>query len=241
MSAREAVLLYAFGDEHDALAGRLVLLGYRPLRASEPGVAKELIARQEGAVRAMLMPVDAPFDDRRAALEELTSTTRSVGLQVVACGKPPAPEELDALRGDGVRFCLWAPNHDGELRFVVNRALYDRTRGEVRLDTRVPTDLMARVKGGGGEKPALVYNLSRGGAFLETHRPSMQGATVAVTFPFPGSPLTIQSKVVSANVPGNLQRHNLPRGMGVEFADPTSEQIAAIDEYVVARVRSFEI
>ena len=124
---------------------------------------------------------------------------------------------------------------DGELRFVVNRALYDRTRGEVRLDTRVPTDLMARVKGGGGEKPALVYNLSRGGAFLETHRPSMQGATVAVTFPFPGSSLTIQSKVVSANVPGNLQRHNLPKGMGVEFTDPTSEQIAAIDDYVVAR------
>lgn len=241
MSDREAVLLYAFGDEHDALAGRLVLLGYRPLRASEPDVAKDLISRQEGPVRAMLMPMDAPFDDRSAALELLASTSRSLGLQVVACGKPPTPEEVDALRGDGVRFCLWAPYNDGELRFVVNRALYDRTRGEVRLDTRVPTDLMARVKSGAGEKPALVYNLSRGGAFLETHRPSMQGATVAVTFRLPENPLTLQSKVVSANVPGNLQRHNLPKGMGVEFADPTSEQIAAIDKYVVARARSFEI
>ena len=82
-----------------------------------------------------------------------------------------------------MRLCLWSPFQDRELRFVLNRALFDptsnfygRDRNKVRHELRAPTSLGARIIVSGREKPALIYNLSIGGCYLETVRPTLVGA-----------------------------------------------------------------
>jgi len=111
------------------------------------------------------------------------------------------------------------------------------TRGEL----RVPTTMIARVFSAAGEKPALVYNLSEGGAYLETHRPTMSGGHVRVELPLPAGKRTLEAVVVSTNVPGNLQRPNLPLGMGVRFDQAEEQARREIARYVEERAAQFRL
>jgi hypothetical protein len=47
--------------------------------------------------------------------------------------------------------------------------------------------------------------------------------------------------VVSTNVPGNLNRPNLPMGMGVQFLDAAPGARSALNGYVEERQADFEI
>jgi hypothetical protein len=237
---REPVLLYAFEKDHDLLAGRLVLLGVRPLRATSADEAAALISRQREGVRVALAPSTLTAN-RVGDLARMSQAAGPRGLRVVVVGERPSPADYARLRAGGAALCVWNPFTDAELRFVVNLALYDRTRGEVRQQVRVPTNLMARFRSGAGEKPALVYNLSTGGAYLETPRATMVGAAIQVTFPLPDGAVTVEARVVSTNVPGNLERQKLPRGMGVEFQNLAELPREAIAKYVAQRLRSYEL
>ena len=58
-----------------------------------------------------------------------------------------------------------------------------------RSELRVPTGLIARITTGTGTRVAVVYNLSVGGAYFETHRPMLPGGRIRVALPFSsGSP-----------------------------------------------------
>ena len=238
---RDPVFLIGLGDEHDGLAQRLLALGYRPVRAAEPRGAALMLTRVDRPVRAAILP--AEFGD--AALDRANELARlseaAGGVRFVVTGKPPAADAIDGLRRDGVRFCLWQPFTDSELRFVTNRALYDSTRGEVRNRTRVPTDLVARVRNGAGERTAGVYNLSSVGAYLETRRSAMKGGRVRISLPLPSGEIELAAQVAAANVPGNLKRENLPVGMGVEFVNLGAEAEATIHQYVAQRASAFEL
>ena len=57
---------------------------------------------------------------------------------------------------------------------------------------------------------------------------SMDGAQLEVELRLPEGPIRVKSTVIYANVPGNLQRPNLPLGMAVRFEKldgPTSKQL----------------
>jgi hypothetical protein len=236
---QEPIFLVGLGDQHGTLAHRVIELGYRPVRAEDTLAASLLIARLDRPVRAAIVPARFEFLDRASELARLASDAGS--LQYIATGKEVPPDDVDGLRRDGVRFCLWEPFTESELRFVINRALYDTTRGEVRENTRVPTNLVARVRNGAGEKTAGVYNLSSSGAFLETQRSSVKGGNVRVVLPLAAGDLELPAVVTSTNVPGNLKRGNLPTGMGVEFVDLDGESRAALESLVAQRATSFEL
>ncbi len=236
---RDPIFLIGLGDQHDGLAHRLNELGYRPLRAEEPMGAAMLLSRTERPVRGAIIPVEDEFLDRAGELAKLAE--KCLGLSYIVCGKEPEPAAIDGLRRDGVRYCLWDGFSDHELRFVVNRALYDRTRGDVRDRTRVPTGLSIRMRNSAGERSAGLYNLSCTGAFLDTQRSSLPGGRMILTLPLPTGDLSLQAKVVSANVPGNLKRENLPMGMGVTFFDVEAEQQARLEQFVAQRARSYEL
>jgi hypothetical protein len=239
MVKRMHVLLLGLGDRHDALAGRLLLLNFRPLRAETVDAAIALLPRVGEPVRAGIVPVDHACADLPA---ELTRLRRACGdISFVVVGARPDPATAEAFRKADVRLCLWDRIEDSALRFVVNLALFDEQRGEVRGELRVPTPMVARVFSAAGEKPALVYNLSRGGAYLETHRPTGVGGHVKVELPLPSGKLTLPACVVSTNVPGNLQRPNLPLGMGVEFVTLPADAEAAVAHYVEERSGAFEL
>ena len=238
---RSQILLFGYGKAHDELAGRIVVLGYRALRAHDIGAASDLSARQDQPVRVLMFPIDAPFADRSADLRRLAETSGALGLRCIVTGPQPNAAAIGALKRDGVRFALWKGFHDSDLRFTLNAALYDETRGQLRPASRVPASLIARVKSGAGEKAGMLYNLSMTGAFVETARPNMPGGRITLTIEFPGGAVTTQASVVFANVPGNLQRPNLPLGMGVKFSGIETKAAERIAKFVAERTRSYEL
>jgi hypothetical protein len=238
---RSQILLFGFGKAHDELAGRIVVLGYRALRANDVESAIELIRRQVQPVRVMIFPIDAPFAARADDLRRMAEASGALGLRTIVSGVQPGASLIGALRREGVRYALWKGFHDADLRFTLNAALYDDTRGEIRPALRVPASLVARVKSGAGEKAAMLYNLSTTGAFIETARPGLPGGRITLTIEFPDGAVTSAASVVFANVPGNLQKPNLPLGMGVKLVGVDAQTADRIAKYVTEKARSYEL
>ncbi len=236
MATPTQILLVGFGSEARALAGRLLLLEMRGLLAEDLESAGETAqARGPGVA---LIHSDAIRD--ASAVRELAAAARGDGgMVLIASGPRPSDEALRVMRRGGISLALFEPFSDGELRFVLNRALYgeDTTRRE----TRVPTDLDATVHSATGEKRVTVYNLSAGGAYLETLRPTGEGGNLRVRLPLPGGEVELPARVVGTNVPGNLTRPNLPMGMGVQFQDADADATQAVATYVRERETEYRI
>jgi hypothetical protein len=240
---KPTLLLLGYGDRSAALSGRVLLLQFRALQAEGVEQAVTMIRAASEPVRAVLVPVPPPFEDPAQDVARLREAGAGQGLQLVAVGPRPDAEGVDRLRKAGLRFACFEPWTDSELRFILNRAIYDpaRARIKVRDGLRVPTNLMGRVFGQSGEKPVLVYNISVGGAYLETHRPSPVGALVDVELPLDPGALRLKARVISTNVPGNLRRPNLPLGMGVRFEQDDPATTETLERYVADRARQFEL
>ena len=245
---RERVLLFAFSAGLGDLATRVRALGYEPIVENELRAAAGQVARYDAPLRAALLPADLALPQRSGDFDHLLRAAGARGLRFVAVGARPGAAAERALRGRNVQLCLWSPFHERELRFVLNRALFDPSEGfydpekaEVRHDLRVPTELAARVRVGGREKPAFVYSLSVGGCFLETQRPTLVGGGLEVVLPLPLGEFSVMGRVVLTNVPGNLQRSNLPCGMGIEFQRLGPDAREAIQHFVRERARAYEL
>jgi hypothetical protein len=63
---------------------------------------------------------------------------------------------------------------------------------------------------GGREKSGILYSISQGGCFIESPRASMDGARLQTIFVLEERSYDLEGIVTFANVPGNLQRPNLP-------------------------------
>lgn len=247
-SGPDRVLAYAFGSALGDLAVRARQLGYDAIVEDDPRAAAGRVGRREEPVRAALIPSGFALPHRGGELDQLARSAGTAGIRFVAVGAKPGPEAEHRLRDKGVRLCLWAPFHESELRFVLNRALFDatqtfyeRAKNKVRHELRAPTSLGARIVVGGREKPALIYNLSIGGCYLETMRPTLVGAALELTLPLPLGEFRVAGRVVLTNVPGNLERPNLPRGMAIEFMRLVPDARAAIQDYVLERARAYEL
>jgi hypothetical protein len=242
------VLLYAFGAAAGDLAERLQRLGLEAIVEDVPGSAAARVGKPGEPIRAALIPAGFALPEREGELEQLQRAAGKGGIRLVAVGKRPSGGAEGELRDRSVRFCLWSPFQDRELRFVVNRALFDadrsanpRHQSRVRHELRAPTSLGARIIVGGREKPALIYNLSAGGCYLETVRPTVVGTSIEIVLPLPVGEFRLAGRVVMTNVPGNLERQNLPRGMAIEFLHLQPEAREAIREFVLERARAYEL
>ena len=99
-------------------------------------------------------------------------------------------------------------------RFQLNRLVSGDAQNTVRSSRRAPTHTPVRIFVGGREKNGTLYSLSEGGCFIDSPRASMDGARLRLVFELDGAELELSGLVAFANVPGNLQRPNLPLGMG---------------------------
>ncbi len=211
------LVLDGAGERMAALALRMRGLGFRVVRAKTAEEALPLLADPRLACTAALLPPDWPVADLSGAVAALQDAAGADGLTLLGVGPRPGPQALERVRAAGVSLALWEPFGDSALRFQVNRALAGFRGDGQRRETRVPTEWLARVLVGGRRKEATLYSLSAGGAFLATPRPSLRGASVALELPLPRCEVAVGGRVVYTNVPGNLQRGNLPLGMGVVF------------------------
>ncbi|MCG8591558.1 MAG: PilZ domain-containing protein [Proteobacteria bacterium] len=242
MSSSSRVLVLALQDSEcpmTELVGRVRGVGLAPVPAHDFEMALRVVGEGENPITAGLLPSDFPANQIRDGVRQLLKAG-SPKLQFVAVGPALARDERRRWRKAGVKLALWEPFDDGTLRFQLNRALATGLaipRGQ----QRVPTVLLATIEVGGRKKDAVVYSLSRSGAFLETPRASPAGAEVQVEIRLPSGPVESVADVVFSNVPGNLQRPNLPMGMAVRFRAPSSRASRALRSYVKERVAALEM
>ena len=242
MSDCNHILLVESSDgASDKLAGRVRALGLEPVLVANLGEACVILEEGPLYITAALLPTSLPSRELKAAVKQLRKVGPASGIVMVSYGEAPTRDERKRLRSGGLSLALWDPIDDGTLRFQLNRALDGERLREVRGDPRVPTYLLARVVHAGRSKDAIVYSLASGGAFLETPRATMDGVDVDIEIRLPGHPVRTRAHVVFSNVPGNLQRPNLPLGMGVRFEDVASQDTKALRNYVVKRLEQLEV
>ncbi len=193
--------------------------------------AKVMLQEGQNEYGAVLIPTTA--ESPSCSLKELTASAPPEVISWVSYGMTPDNRERRRLRRCGVKIALWNPVESAILRFQINHAL--NPAGEawnVRQNPRVPTTIRCSVAKGGRSTEALIYSLSQSGCFLETPRASMRDAEIEICLNIPDDPLTVQGKVIFANVTGNLQRPGLPLGMGVHFVNLGWSTRRALKKYV---------
>ena len=238
--ARQQVLILGPAERARFLAGYLLLLDYRAVAAKDSGAALRLLVQASPPIRVALLATDHAFADAASALREVSQLAPGP-LEWIAIGRRPDDAELVVLRGSGVRFALFDPFTDEELRFVVNEAHHAGSPDIPRIEQRVPTHMRARVTTKTGERVAVVCNLSTVGTYLATPRPALRGGIVLVTIPLEEGEIQAEGRVMWNNVPGNLRRPSAPIGMGVRFTAMALEAKAALDRYVGERARAYRL
>jgi hypothetical protein len=238
VSDRQTVLLLPLEGPLDDLSGRLLLVHFRGRLVPDIKEADRLLRSEKPPIRAALVSSEPGIADLTRTLTALRAAAPGGHVRFIAVGPRPPEAMRQRLLNAGVDWALYDGFTDTELRFVLNRASHGDTN-ERRDDLRVPTTMVAKVKTTTGTKVAMVYNLSTGGAYLETMRPSQIGIKIAVEMPLPWNTLEIAAEVVSTNVTGNLRKENLPRGMGVRFTGLTKAHEAALAKYVDERSAAF--
>ena len=223
-------------DLSKLLCERLETIGVVPIRAADLGEAAERVEEPLRGVTLVMVPVSVAAERIARSLKGL-STSAADGLTYLSYGQEPDRKWRRRLRAAGVSLALWEPYDESLLRFQVDRALGNARALNGRYAPRVPTKLSARVASGDRSKNAVVCGLSVNGAYLKTARPHMEGALIEIEFQLPENLLKLSAQVRFANVPGNLERRTLPRGMGVRFLDVPPATRKLLHSYISARHR----
>jgi len=227
----------------ESLSLRILSFGIDPIQVADLPAAHQLMSEGRTAIDAILIPTDVEVANLKKVLKKMRKLAPANGVRFVSVGKRPNENERKRLRAAGVTLSLWDPFDDGALRFQLNRALVGDRDEHCREHIRAPTYALATVIQGDRRREAVIYSLSEGGAFLETPRAAMDGAKVQIELRLPTSPepITVKGNVIFTNVPGNLQRPNLPLGMGISFEDVDPETSKAIVHYVEERLRELNV
>lgn len=225
--------------QSESLAAQLVRIGIEPIRVADLVEAVDVVQAREYAVRAILVPSEVPG---RAIQKALKSMRRSGPiLPCMAYGKAPDAAQRKLLRRAGVLLALWDGYDPGVLRFQMNRLTSGEHPSSVRGARRAPVHVPVAVLVGGREKEGVLYSIAEGGCFIESPRASMDGAQLRMCFALDGRHYELDGVVVFSNVPGNLQRPNLPLGMGVRFESVPRSIRKELGRFVQERMSSLEV
>jgi hypothetical protein len=145
------------------------------------------------------------------------------------------------LRQAGVLLSVWEGYDEGVLRFQLNRLISGENQSAVRGSRRAPVHTPVRILVGGREKAGVLYSVSEGGCFIDSPRASMDGAQLQTLFVLEERSFDLEGVVAFTNVPGNLQRPNLPLGMGVQFQDIPEAVGQSLAEFIRNRIESLEV
>ncbi len=239
--AQPVILLSTADGPLRELVSRVATLGFLPVCCPTFDSAVMAIEQAEDPVHCALIPSELAERGLKRELKGLRKAGAHKRLHLVAVGIEPDRAGHKLLRAAGIKYALWEPLDASLLRFQLNRLTHASPDDEMRRSRRVPTLLPARATAGGRGRRATVYSLSASGAFLETPRACMTGAQVEVELQLPDSLVTLSATVAYANVPGNLQRPNLPLGMAIRFSEPSADDTKALTRYVASRLAQLAV
>ena len=77
-------------------------------------------------------------------------------------------------------------------------------------------------------------NVSTGGVFIEADDILPVDTTLEIEFKLPDNDIiiTCNARVAWTNEPGQLKKHNLPPGMGIQFLDLSLDNLQAIRDFL---------
>ena len=233
MPKRPPVLVFGV-QVSDDISGKLLLLGFRALRAGDAAEARDQLEGAGDDVKACLVDAAADIDEIRA-LSKLAPRA-----ELLAIGRKPAEARLQALRDVGIRIGLFEPIEDGMLPFCLGQAMLGQA-AQRRRHGRVPTDLTAIVRTQAGARTAGVHEMSAGGAYLATLLPLAQGTQVPIELRLPDRTVQVEASVVWSNLIGETRRDGHPTGMAVKFESLSDDDSDAIADYLGAQLERFRI
>jgi CheY-like chemotaxis protein len=222
-----------------ALVAQLVRIGIEPIRVADLAEAVEVVKSKEYSIRAVLLPSHLPGSAVRKAMKSMRR--REPVLPAMVYGKAPDRAQRKLLQKADVLLAIWDGYDEGMLRFQINRLVSGDGNSSVRTSRRAPVHAPVRIIVGGREKQGTLYSLSEGGCFIETPRASMDGARLHLVFDAGGIGYSLDGTVAFSNVPGNLQRPNLPLGMGVRFDDLDEEARWKLADFIRDRMDALEV
>jgi hypothetical protein len=242
-ASNPVVLIEGSPGRLNELARRIRLQGAEPIVAAGTAEAGSLLPEPgaDSSIAAVLIDASLAGRGLKKDLQRLRAAARGLELFFLAVGETPEPAVRKKLRSAGIRYSLWDSFDDATLRFQLNRAWNADRDDHKRSNPRIPTYLHAQVGGGQRVKDGVVYSLSIQGAFIETPRASMAGASVELAVRLPTCFIETKARVVFANVPGNLQRPNLPLGMAVRFESLDAQTSKKLKAYVKDRLAQLEV
>lgn len=223
----------------DSLAAGLVRLGIEPIRVADLDEAIETVKSRDYAIRAVLVPSGLPGAAIKKAMK--TMRRREPILPALAYGKVPDNAQRKLLLKSNILLSLWDGYDEGMLRFQMNRLVSGDSHTSVRGSRRAPAHTSVRIVMGGREKQGTLYSVSEGGCFIETPRASMDNARLHLVFSIGGVGYAIDGSVAFSNVPGNLQKPNLPLGMGVRFDNVPEKARWQLADFIRERMDSLEV
>ena len=246
MSANHFILLVENGPVvSEGLAAALIRIGIEPVRVDGLAEAVEMVKSREYAIRAVLFPADLPANAVRKAMKSIHR--RESGIPAMVYGKQPDAAACRQLKKAGILLSLWDGFDEGVLRFQINRLVSGDFKESVRSSRRAPTHVPARILvggrdgGAGREKQGVLYSIAEGGCFIETPRASMDGAQLHLIFTLQEVDYALDGTVAFSNVPGNLQRPNLPLGMGIRFDDVPEKARWQLADFIRERMDTLEL
>lgn len=231
---RSVLILDDAEGERAELVARLRRLGFRATSCKTADEVRDRLGDPRHIIGALMLPPAVPVVDLPAALADWRSRVSAGRPGFVVEGERPDPETLRRLAEAGLGLALWRPWPDAALRFQVNQALDDGPHVRQRQAPRAPLARQVRVLSRAWVRPATLYSISAGGAFVETARPAPPGADIELEISLPECDVTAAAQVLYANVPGNLRRASLPLGMGVRFTRVEAPALRAIERCVSA-------
>jgi len=223
----------------DSLAATLVRLGVEPIRVGGLREAISVIKSRQYQLSGLLIPSDIPGKEVRKAMKAIRKKEPELG--TMCFGKEPNSTQRNLLRQAGILLALWNGYDEAILRFQINRLVARDGHAADRSSQRAPTHIPVRMIVGGRRKEGILYSLSEGGCFVHTSRASMDGARLRLGFRLEDEEIELEGVVAFANVPGNLQRPNLPLGMGIRFEDDREEVRGPISRFIRSRLESLEV
>ena len=208
----------------------LIEAGIDVLYAADPDEAHLLAAQESQRLGALLVPSTAEPALLEGLLEHVCPFLGGGVETLVPVGLEPSPSVATSMRRAGVRWCLWEPFEEQELRFVASAALMAGNPAERRKTLRVPAHLLAGVAQGGVARKAVVCDLSNRGAYLGVEPTFEPDSEVALQLQVGSTPLALRARVAHAHPPDRPPRSDLPGGMGLEFTALSGEDAAAVSQ-----------
>lgn len=206
----------------------LLETGIDVIYAADPDEAM-LLARQEASrLGALLAPSSLDASAFDGLIQRVCPYLRGGVASLLPIGPQPDSAVIRHLRMQGVHWRLWEPYETRELRFVAAAALMAGDPDDRRKLLRVPAHLFAISLHGRDRRPAVVCDLSTGGAYLGVEPCFEVGTEIDLELQLKPSSVYLRARVVHTHTASAPPRADLPGGMGVEFLELGSADVAAL-------------